>query len=87
MLRFFTQYQEIYPQAWDALVERSACATWFQTRAAYDFYSRMPHEMQPFVFGAEENGKLVGIVTGYITQECNAIRQFFTRRGIIGRTY
>lgn len=83
MLRFFTQYQEINPQAWDALVERSAWATWFQTRAAYDFYSHMPHEMQPFVFGAEENGKLVGIVTGYITQECGAIRQFFTRRAII----
>lgn len=39
--------------------------------------------LQPFVFGAEENGKLVGIVTGYITQECGAIRQFFTRRAII----
>lgn len=83
MLRFFTRYSDIHPQAWDALAERSEWATWFQTREAYDFYSRMPHEMQSFVFGAEENGVLVGIVAGYITQERGAIRQFFTRRAII----
>lgn len=83
MLRFFTQYQEIYPQAWDALAERSTRATWFQTREAYGFYSSLPQEMIPFVFGAEENGVLVGIAAGYITRERNAIRQFFTRRAII----
>ena len=83
MLHIYTRYSEIHPQAWDALAERSAWATWFQTRAAYDFYSRMPWEMQPFAIGTEENGVLVGIVTGYITQERNAIQQFFTQRAII----
>lgn len=83
MLHIYTRYSEIHPQAWDALAERSAWATWFQTRAAYDFYSRMPREMQPFTIGTEENGVLVGIVTGYITQERNAIQQFFTQRAII----
>lgn len=83
MLHIYTRYSEIHPRAWDALAERSAWATWFQTRAAYDFYSRMPREMQPFAIGTEENGVLVGIVTGYITQERNAIQQFFTQRAII----
>ncbi len=83
MLRIYTRYSDIHPQAWDALAERSAWATWFQTRAAYDFYSRMPQEMQPFVLGTEENGMLVGVVAGYITHERNATKQFFTQRGII----
>ncbi len=83
MLHIYTQYSDIPPQAWDTLAERSAWTTWFQTRAAYDFYSRMPEEMQPFVFGAEENGILVGIVAGYITRERNAVKQLFTRRAII----
>ncbi len=83
MLHIYTQYSDIPPQAWDALAEQSAWATWFQTRAAYDFYGCMPQEMQPFVFGAEENGMFVGIVAGYITRERNAVKQFFTRRAII----
>lgn len=82
-LHIFTRYSEISLQAWDALVERSAWATWFQTREAYQFYAGLPHEMQAFAFGVEENGVLVGIVTGYITRERNAAKQFFTRRAIV----
>lgn len=47
MLHIYTRYSEIHPQAWDALAERSAWTTWFQTRAAYDFYSRMQQEIPP----------------------------------------
>ena len=83
MIQVFTQYNDISPQAWDALVERSAWATWFQTREAYLFYSRVPQEMTPFAFGVEENGVLTGVIVGYITQTHNAVKQFVTRRAII----
>lgn len=83
MIQVFSGYDAIVPEAWDALVERSAWATWFQTREAYLFYSRVPQEMTPFAFGVEENGVLKGVIVGYLTRTRSAIKQFVTRRAII----
>ena len=90
-------YSDINPQQWQALVEQSPYATWFQTPEAYEFYASLPEEMTPFAFGVEEyegdeamrrsgdeaKGRLVGVIVGYTTQENNPIKQLLTCRSII----
>lgn len=91
MIKILT-YNEIDKHQWQALVEQSATATWFQTLEAYEFYKSVPEEMIPFAYGVAASPKsspegkdlqLVGVVVGYITQTPNPIKQFFTRRAII----
>lgn len=74
---------EIDKQQWHALIEDSSVATWFQSPEAYAFYASLPKEMLPFVVGVTDDNKLTGVVVGYITNENNPIKQFFTRRAII----
>lgn len=76
-------YNEIDKNHWQLLIGNSFTATWFQTPEAYAFYKSVPEEMTPFCYGVSEDGCLVGIVVGYITQEKSAIKQFFTQRAII----
>lgn len=82
MTRVLT-YPDIDPQQWQALVDRSPYATWFQTPEAYQFYASLPAEMQPFAVGVQCDNKLVGVCVGYITQTKNPLKQFLTRRAII----
>ena len=96
MTQLFT-YPDIDPQQWQALINRSPYATWFQTKEAYAFYAALSSELIPFAFGIGEcrgdeamrqlgdkdGSRLVGVIVGYITRERNAIKQFFTRRAII----
>lgn len=82
MLQLLT-YDEIDPSAWQALVDSSPYATWFQTKEAYAFYASLPEEMEPFAIGVEEDGQLTGVIVGYTTQEKNPIKQLFTCRSII----
>lgn len=82
MIKIITEINQIEEAAWQALSgERTA--SWFQTRAAYDFYAQLPGEMRPFSYAAEEDGRLVGIVQGYVTYSTNALKQMLTRRAII----
>ena len=53
MIQLLT-YPDIDPQQWQALVDRSPYATWFQTQEAYEFYASNPEEMTPFAFGVVE---------------------------------
>ena len=76
-------YNLLDPQQWQALVEQSSYATWFQTKEAYAFYASLPEEMEPFAIGVEEDGHLTGVIVGYTTQEKNHIKQLFTCRSII----
>ena len=76
-------YNQIDPQQWSELVQSSPTATWFQTKEAYEFYASNPQEMRPFSVGVEENGRLVGVIVGYTTQEKNPIKQLLTCRSII----
>ena len=82
MIKVLTYY-EIDQQQWQALIDRSPYATWFQTKEAYEFYTSNPEEMTPFAVGIEENGYLVGVIVGYTTQETNPIKQLLTCRSII----
>ena len=76
-------YPDIDPQQWQALIDRSPYATWFQTKEAYEFYAANPNEMKSFAVGIKEDNNLKGLVVGYITNEKNSIKQFLTRRAII----
>ena len=76
-------YNDILAEQWQALIESSPTATWFQSPEAYQFYASLPNEMKPFAVGVTEDNCLLGVVVGYITQEKNALKQFFTRRAII----
>ena len=82
MIQLLT-YPDINPQQWQALIDRSPYATWFQTKDAYEFYAAMPQEMAPFALGVEEDGHLTGVIVGYTTQEKNPIKQLLTCRSII----
>lgn len=82
MVRILT-YPDIDPQQWQALIDRSPYATWFQTKEAYEFYAANPKEMTPFAVGIEEDGHLTGVIVGYTTQEKNPIKQLLTCRSII----
>ena len=76
-------YPDIDPQQWQALIDRSPYATWFQTKEAYEFYAANKEEMTPFTVGVEEDGHLTGVMVGYTTQERNPIKQLLTCRSII----
>ena len=53
MIQLLT-YPDIDPQQWQALIDRSPYATWFQTKEAYEFYAAVPNEMKPFAVGVAE---------------------------------
>ena len=74
-------YPDIDPQQWQALIDRSPYATWFQTKEAYEFYASVS-SMQAFAYGVAEEGRLVGVIVGYTTKSTNAIQQYFTKRAI-----
>lgn len=96
MIKLLT-YPDIDPQQWQALIDRSPYATWFQTPEAYEFYAAVGGELIPFAFGVEEyegdeamrrsgdeaKGRLVGVIVGYTTKEKNPIKQLLTCRAII----
>ena len=82
MIKILT-YHDIDPQQWQALIDRSPYATWFQTKEAYEFYTSVSTELAPFALGIEEDGHLVGVIVGYTTQEKNPIKQLLTCRSII----
>ena len=81
MNRILTYY-DIDPQQWQALIDRSPYATWFQTDAAYRFYQSVG-DMQAFAYGVSEDDNLVGLVVGYTTTEKCKFKQHFTARSII----
>lgn len=73
---------EIDKIQWDALAEQSPTASFFQTRACYDFYETLSF-MKPFVVGVSENDWLVGVVCGYVVAEGNSLKRFFSERAIV----
>ena len=75
-------YDQIDQQQWQELVQSSAVSTWFQTDEAYRFYQSVGG-MQAFAYGVSEEGRLVGVVVGYVTKNSNSILQYFTKRAII----
>ncbi len=82
-IKTYSIYQSIDTAAWDALLEQSRTATWFQTPAAYRFYASVPQEITPFAYSVEEDGRLTGVVIGYITPTRGILRRCFSRRAIV----
>lgn len=82
MIKVLT-YNEIDKHQWQALVEQSPYATWFQTPEAYEFYMSVSSELMPFVYAVQRNDELKALICGYITQDKCPLKQFFTRRAIV----
>lgn len=76
-------HDEIERTEWPALVNASETATWFQTSEAYDFFASLQELFEPFCLGVRSAQGLRGVCVGYVTKECSAFKQFFTRRAII----
>lgn len=82
MIEFHKNISEIDTEQWQQLVEDSPTATFFQTQECYHFYATLSF-MQPFIYGVSDNGRLVGVICGYIISEGGRIRQFFSKRAIV----
>jgi serine/alanine adding enzyme len=67
---------------WEALATNSANASFFQTAACYEYYASLSF-VKPFIYGASENNKLVGIICGYIIADGSILKKYFSRRAII----
>ena len=90
-------YEEIDRAEWSRLVRESRTGTWFQTPEAYEFFASMPDLFRPFVVAVANNPSLSeaqhsstpslqtlrAVCCGYVTEEKNPVKQFFTRRAII----
>lgn len=67
---------------WDALIQASTTATWFQTREAFGFFDSLSF-MEAFVVAVESDGVLKGLTVGYIQKDGGKLKKFFSRRAII----
>lgn len=73
---------DINRDAWLALCSRSSVSSFFQTKACYDFYSKL-NFLTPFLYGVTEDDKLVGLACGYLIADGGGVKRFFSRRAII----
>ena len=74
--------EHIDPVLWTELVKQSPLATWFQTREAYMFFDGLSF-LEAFAIAVESEGRLKGLVAGYIQKDGGKIKQFFSRRAIV----
>jgi len=82
-MKVYDTFSEIDRNQWAELIVQSPTASFFQTPECYEFYSTFSF-LTPFVFGISENSKLVGILSGYVTSDGNIIKQYLSRRAIVG---
>ena len=66
---------------WQHLVDRSVNASYFQTKACYDFYCQLSF-LKPFLYAVSENGQLKALVCGYVVADGGMVKSFFSRRAI-----
>ncbi len=74
--------KDINTLLWSELVKQSPVATWFQTEEAFGFFDSLPF-LEAFALGVEDNGRLKGVVAGYIQKDGGKLKQFFSRRAIV----
>lgn len=74
--------KHINPQAWADLIRQSPVATWFQTEEAFAFFASLSF-LEAFAFAVESEGRLKGVVVGYVQKDGGRLKQFFSRRAII----
>lgn len=67
---------------WMNLVGQSTVTSFFQTPSCYNFYKSMSF-LEPFLYGVEDNGDLLGVICGYIIADGGKLKHFFSKRAII----
>ena len=72
----------INPHDWSNLAKNSPVATWFQTQEAYAFFDSLSF-LEAFAYAVESEGRLRGLVTGYIQKDGGRVKRFFSRRAVI----
>lgn len=81
-MKLLTHYSQIPSDQWDSLVENSPVSSWFQTREAYDFFDSLSFT-EPFVYGVDEDNKIVCLTVGYVQGDGGWVKQTLSRRAII----
>lgn len=81
-MTILTTYEQIDPRQWDALVDNSPVASWFQAREAYRFFESLGFT-EPFVVAVCEGNALVGLTVGYLQGDGGWLKQKLSRRAII----
>lgn len=74
--------EHIDPVLWSGLVKQSPWSTWFQSWEAYAFFEDLSF-LEAFAVAVESEGRLKGLVAGYIQKDGGKIKQFFSRRAIV----
>lgn len=74
--------QTIDVAKWEALEKTTSFASWFQTKEAYGFYDSLSF-LEAFVLGVENDGKLKGVVVGFVQKDGGRIKRFLSRRAIV----
>ena len=69
-------------KAWTLLVNCSPVASWFQSPEAYAFYDSFSF-LEAFAYAIETDGRLKGVVVGYIQKDGGRLKRFFSRRAIV----
>ena len=68
---------------WNELLGASKTRSFFQTRECYNLYAANSEFMKPFCLAVEDNGKLKGVIIGYIQADGGAVKRYLSRRAII----
>lgn len=81
-MKSLIEIQDIDKSQWDALIQSSPVATWFQTQEAFGFFDSLSF-MEAFAVAVESEGKLKGLAVGYVQKDGGRLKQFLSRRAII----
>lgn len=76
------EVKDVDSNAWEGLLRTSPVSTWFQTREAFEFYDSLPF-LEAFALGVENDGRLKGLVVGYIQKDGGRLKQFLSRRAVV----
>lgn len=81
-MKSLIEIQDIDKSQWDALIQSSPVATWFQTQEAFGFFDSLSF-MEAFAVAVESEGKLKGLAVGYVQKDGGRLKQFLSRRAVI----
>ena len=82
-MKIINKISEINQQQWNTLLKESRTRSFFQTRECYELYAANPEFMTPFCLAVEDDGKLKGVIVGYIQADGGAAKRYLSRRAII----
>lgn len=76
------KYNDIIKSDWNALLKNSQYSSFFQSPECYDFYSQISN-FTPFAYAIKSNGRLKGVMIGYIQADGGKLKSYLSRRAII----